>query len=98
MRREVDSLLDKFTSDHYACIEVQEEKKPKTAGANGDDDSDYAVAKWFVTRRGKPNEKRYDFLDFNHQQLRKLAGKAVQHQSLWNPVNMELQAADCSIC
>lgn len=90
VRREIDSLLDKFTSDHYTCIEVHEEKKPRTGGSgvNGNDDTDYSVAKWFVTRRGKPNEKRYDLLDFNHQQLRKLAGKcgikAYGTLSTWN--------------
>lgn len=87
VRTEIDALLDKFQSDHYACIEVHEEKKPKTGGGVNDD-TDYAVAKWFVTRRGKPNEKRYDFLDFNHQQLRKLAGKcgikAYGTLSTWN--------------
>jgi hypothetical protein len=36
------------------------------------DDTDYNVAKEFVIKKGKPNEKRYDFADLSNSQLRKL--------------------------
>ena len=83
VRREIDKLVDNFQPDYYACLEVQEEKK------HGDtENNDYAVVKWFVVKKGKPEEKRYDICDFNHQQLRKLASKCnvkgAGTLSIWN--------------
>jgi hypothetical protein len=83
VRLEIDSLVDRFQAEYYASLEVQEEKKP------GDkEDMNYLVVKWFVVKKGKPGEKRYDINDFNHQQLRKLASKCnikgASTLSIWN--------------
>lgn len=83
VRRDLDVLIDRFQPEYYACLEVQEEKK------QGDkEDKDYSVVKWFYVKKGKPGEKKYDICDFNHQQLRKLAGKcnvkAAGTLNIWN--------------
>jgi hypothetical protein len=83
VRLEIDSLVDRFQPEYYASLEVQEEKKP------GDkEDMDYSVVKWFVVKKGKPGEKRYDINDFTHQHLRKLASKCnvkgAGTLSIWN--------------
>ena len=83
VRQEIDKLVESFHANYYACLEVQEEKKP---GDN--DNNDFSVVKWFIVQKGKPSEKGYGICDFNHQQLRKLASKCnvkgAGMLSIWN--------------
>ncbi|CAB9512782.1 unknown protein [Seminavis robusta] len=72
MSKEIDALVDRFQPDYRKCIKCQDEKHPK----NKNDETDYSVAKYFVMKEGKPDEKRYDLATFNHQQLRILCQKA----------------------
>ncbi|CAB9516537.1 unknown protein [Seminavis robusta] len=89
--KEIDKIVDKFQPDYRKCIRCQDEKHPR----NKQDETDYSVAKWLILKEGKPEEKRYDIADFNHQQLRDLAAKCKLKgsgsMSMWK-ARMELAA------